>query len=355
MGAALVEALAVGNPLGSRSLGVVVVDPWPYTASLLAERLSQLDGCAVAVRGRVPDGPEEDPSVGAALLVLNHHAQDPVPREALSAFRGRQGGVHVIAVASPGPGRRAVEDLCREGLVDAIFEKPLDLEGLARHVAARVVEAGQRRDRASELSTLLRFVPAGALRRIYGDPAPGQAERLELSVLFTDLRDSSRWIAQASPQDYFERLAVILGAQARRVRIYEGTVVKTTGDGLLAVFAGVARASMGLLCAKAIQRDSRISGVPVGLGLADGLVLTGLLGTPEHLHFDVIGLPVHVASRLCGLARAGEIVATQEVADPTRAWGSEPVIERIAVRGFDTPVACARFSDTAVPKGKEHP
>lgn len=342
MGAAL-EAQTPVAPQ-ERTLGVLVVDPRPYTASLLAGRLARLEGGVLALHGTVPEGPAQDPEAGVAVLVLNHHAQDALPREALAAFRARHASVHVVAVGSPGPGRRALEGLLREGLVDALFEKPLDLEALARHVAARLGEAGQRVDRASELSALLRFLPGGALGRSYADPEPGQAELTELTVLFTDIRDSSRWIAASSAQDYFARLCEILGAQARRVRAYGGTVVKTTGDGLLAVFAGVGRASVGLLCAKAVLADSARLGAPVGAGLADGLVLTGLLGTPEHLLLDVIGLPVHVASRLCGLAKAGELLATQDVA--ARALpgsGIEGALERIPVRGFDTPVACARF------------
>lgn len=343
MAASLLDAPA-GRALRAPSLGVLVVDPRPYTASLLAGRLSRLEGGALALHGSVPEGPQEDPAAATAVLVLNHHAQDPLPRAALAAFRARQAGVHVVAVGSPGPGRRALEGLVREGLVDALFEKPLDLEALARHVAARLAEAEQRRDRASELSALLRFLPGGALGRAYADPAPGQAELTELTVLFTDIRDSSRWIAGTSAQEYFARLCEILGAQAKRVRAYDGTVVKTTGDGLLAVFAGVGRASVGLLCAKAILADSARLGAPVGAGLADGLALTGLLGTTEHLLLDVIGLPVHVASRLCGLAKAGEVLATQEVAARALpASDVEAALERIPVRGFDTPVACARF------------
>jgi adenylate cyclase len=162
--------------------------------------------------------------------------------------------------------------------------------------------------------------------------------------MFTDIRDSSRHIVQSSAQDYFAKLNRILGEQARLIRSYDGMVVKTTGDGLLAVFEGAARAHLVLKCAHAIQAAPCMHEVEVGIGISDGLVLTGLLGTAEHMHFDVIGAHVHVASRLCSLAQGGEILATQDVAKKARfEFGVTPVTESINVRGFATPIPCTHI------------
>jgi class 3 adenylate cyclase len=79
----------------------------------------------------------------------------------------------------------------------------------------------------------------------------------------------------------------------------------------------------------------------VGIGISDGLVLTGILGSEEHIHFDVIGAHVHLAARLCSLAAAGEILATQDVASKARfEFAARPLQDEVEVRGFSQTVPC---------------
>lgn len=114
-----------------------------------------------------------------------------------------------------------------------------------------------------------------------------------------------------------------------------GNVVKSLGDGLLAVFTS---ASAALDAAVAVQVEStrhRAAGEPprVRVGLASGDVLI-----ERH---DVAGLPVVIAARLCRLARPASIVSASVVVQLAGGRGSHRChwIGWQSLHGFEDRVA----------------
>ncbi len=94
------------------------------------------------------------------------------------------------------------------------------------------------------------------------------------------------------------------GLLQARVERSGGRVVKTLGDGIMAVFGS---ASAALDCAVSVQRgvargDARLS-VRVGLAAGDVMVEDG----------DCFGAPVVEGARLCAFAQGGQILATEMV------------------------------------------
>jgi class 3 adenylate cyclase len=77
-----------------------------------------------------------------------------------------------------------------------------------------------------------------------------------------------------------------------------------TGDGILAMFDGPARA---IRCACSIRDETLRLGVDVRAGLHAGEV--------EMRRDDVAGIGVHIAARVDELARPGEILVTSTVKD----------------------------------------
>jgi class 3 adenylate cyclase len=80
--------------------------------------------------------------------------------------------------------------------------------------------------------------------------------------------------------------------------------VKTTGDGMLALFNGPAR---GVRCAEAVRDAVGELGIEIRAGLH--------VGECELRGDDVGGLAVHIAARVAGLARPGEILVSRTVRD----------------------------------------
>lgn len=83
------------------------------------------------------------------------------------------------------------------------------------------------------------------------------------------------------------------------------------------------------------------TGVRVRLGLADGPVLTLVLGDGTRLAWDVLGDCVNVAYRLLNEAQAAEIVATASLVDGVREVVAGPT-QAVTVRGKARPVAVRR-------------
>jgi class 3 adenylate cyclase len=134
-----------------------------------------------------------------------------------------------------------------------------------------------------------------------GTPAP---DRVLATVLFTDIVDSTRRAADvgdAAWRRLLEQHDELVGEEVTKA---DGRVVKSLGDGVLAVFAGPARA---IACAQAL-----VSGVAeLGLSLRAGVHT----GECEVLGDDLGGMAVNIGARVGAMADAGEILVTKTVVD----------------------------------------
>jgi class 3 adenylate cyclase len=134
-------------------------------------------------------------------------------------------------------------------------------------------------------------------------PAP-LTDRVLATVLFTDLVDSTKRAVGAGDRAWAETLDRHLAATRVAVAAHGGETIKTTGDGVLALFTGPAQ---GVRCAEQVIADSQ------GLGLD---VRTGVhIGEVERTRDDVAGLAIHLAARIMSLADAGEILVSRTVRD----------------------------------------
>ncbi|MEY2451446.1 MAG: hypothetical protein QOD92_1020 [Acidimicrobiaceae bacterium] len=130
-----------------------------------------------------------------------------------------------------------------------------------------------------------------------------------VTILFTDLVDSTRLASELGPaaadelrRTHFQSLREVIAA-------HEGREVKNTGDGLMVAFD---RPSDGAVCAVGLQRRTERfarhhpSGhVAIRIGLA--------IGEATSEDGDWFGPPVVEAARLCAVAAAGQILATEVV------------------------------------------
>jgi class 3 adenylate cyclase len=129
-------------------------------------------------------------------------------------------------------------------------------------------------------------------------------DRVLATVLFTDIVGSTRLAAEGGDRRWRELLDAHDEIGAREVERFRGRRVKTTGDGMLAVFDGPAR---GVRCAEAVLDDLTELGLEIRAGLH--------VGECELRDDDVGGLAVHIGARVAGLARPGEILVSRTVRD----------------------------------------
>jgi class 3 adenylate cyclase len=131
-----------------------------------------------------------------------------------------------------------------------------------------------------------------------------EPERVVATILFTDITHSTERAAELGDRrwrDLLERYESLVRDQVRR---FDGRVVKSLGDGALAVFDGPARA---VACAEEIRDELGGVGISARCGIHTGEC--------EMIGDDVGGMAVHITARVMDFARADEILVSSTVAD----------------------------------------
>jgi class 3 adenylate cyclase len=156
-------------------------------------------------------------------------------------------------------------------------------------------------------------------------PRARPAERVLLTVVFTDLVGSTDLAARSGPSKWRDLLEQHHAVVRRQLELHRGREVKCTGDGFLATFDSPTRA---VTFARA-ARD--------GLDRLDLAVRIGIhAGECEVMGADVGGLAVHIASRIEGTAKPNEILVSGTVHDMLAGSGV-PFVDRgrHALRGVE--------------------
>ncbi|HEX2369941.1 MAG TPA: adenylate/guanylate cyclase domain-containing protein [Acidimicrobiia bacterium] len=128
--------------------------------------------------------------------------------------------------------------------------------------------------------------------------------RMLATVLFTDIVASTERAAAVGDERWRELLETHDDIARRQISRYQGRMVKSTGDGILATLDGPARA---IQAATAIRDATRRLGIEIRAGLHTGEV--------QRHGDDVIGLGVHIAARVQAEAQPGEVLASRTVKD----------------------------------------
>ncbi|MDA9009031.1 AAA family ATPase, partial [Alphaproteobacteria bacterium] len=154
------------------------------------------------------------------------------------------------------------------------------------------------------------------------EPAPLEAERRQITVMFADLADSTSLSSLLDPEDLRDVIKAYQGAVAEAVKQFGGNVAKFMGDGVLCYFGwpvahedDAERASLAGL--KIVHATSSLT-TPTGLalsarvGLATGLVVVGdLIGEGPAQENAIVGETPNLAARLQGAAQPGQVYADQ--------------------------------------------
>lgn len=330
---------------------ILIIDEDDYTWSVLGADLSQRGYRNLA---RIKSGIELPLELKASIpdvVIFNYHYHQPDSVVHCNVIKAMVPTASVIAIVAAGPAIKAVRAWVKQtNCIDVIIEKPLSDERFfitLQEIFNNKLTAKTMSRRASLLEKLLPEAAVSVLDNEYIDNQ--EAELIEAAVLFTDIRKSSEAIARLPPREFFETLNMILSNQASMIREHQGSIVKYTGDGLMAIFRGMGRSHLALRSAIKLAESSFASPLPFGVGVSEGLVMAGFVGDANNAgqrrQFDVIGANVHLASRLCSMAESGEVIATRQLHQAARLQEpSSRQIGQVSVRGFERGVDCVAFS-----------
>jgi len=185
-------------------------------------------------------------------------------------------------------------------------------------------------------------------------------ERKQATILFADVAGSTARIADMDAEGAMNFLHPIVMAMARSVHRFDGTVLRTLGDGLKAAF-GVPQAREGhavLACHAALAMRAAIAALPdapsIRIGLHSGEVVSGKLYTGSTIERDATGLTVHLASRIEQETPPGEICLSRDCQTLLGAYcDTEPLGPR-TLKGIHDPVEVFRLIGLKPAVNSEH-
>jgi class 3 adenylate cyclase len=159
----------------------------------------------------------------------------------------------------------------------------------------------------------LRFVPSEFLGILGRDTIlaaqRGDAERIEATVMFSDVRGFTTLSERLSAEQTFALINRYLGVMQPVIHAHGGVVASYLGDGIMAVFPGGAdvalRAGIAQIEAlRAFNAEDESDDLRVGIGFHRGSLMLGTLGGADHLECTLIGDTVNLAARVEGMSKA---------------------------------------------------
>jgi adenylate cyclase len=162
---------------------------------------------------------------------------------------------------------------------------------------------------------LSRFFDTGVAKKITGSEnvlQPGQGELRATAVMFTDLRGFTIASSKLSPEGLIQLLGEYQSLLVPIIQKYGGNIDKFIGDGILASFGAVVpsvtyaadalNAADEIAAAVKLWKEERSKRdnitVNVGMGLASGQVVFGVIGFENRLEYTLIGETVNLAAKL---------------------------------------------------------
>ena len=210
--------------------------------------------------------------------------------------------------------------------IKPIFDESSKLEYLiveGRDITEQKQAEAERQRVAEELlqlnEALSRFVPRQFLhflgKESIRDVQLGDQIRQEMSVLFADIRNFTTLSETMTPEDNFKFINSYLSCLGPAIREHQGFIDKYIGDGIMALFNGVAdnavKAGIAMLQQLKEYNQQRLESgympIKIGIGINTGELMLGTVGEQNRMDTTVISDAVNLASRLEGLSRNYEV------------------------------------------------
>ncbi|MBN1466615.1 HAMP domain-containing protein [candidate division KSB1 bacterium] len=187
------------------------------------------------------------------------------------------------------------------------------------------------------------------IRDRYSSGLPSEGESRNVTLLFSDIRNFSNLTERLSPKEIVKLVNIYLDVQSQIIENNHGVVDKFMGDQIMAIFDGEYQADNAVKTAVDIQRaihqlnakraELGILTLQVGIGINVGPVVLGNMGSKNRMDYTVIGDVVNLSSRLCAIAKPGQIIAPVEVARRLKGTYTTTQLDPVWVKGRSKPVA----------------
>ncbi len=207
--------------------------------------------------------------------------------------------------------------------------------------------SSEERERKRITQLFGRYVSDQVVQRLIDTDQPPQlgGEAVEVSILFSDIRNFTTISERLRPEEVVEMLNEYFRRACEPILANDGTIDKFIGDAVMAHFGWPLRnadhADQALRSAAAMQDVAQAFNqwlqqrfgerapehFAIGVGIHTGKAVLGNIGSPRHMQFTAIGDNVNIASRLesqtkemgcCILASSDTVAASSGIASTGR-------------------------------------
>jgi class 3 adenylate cyclase/HAMP domain-containing protein len=230
-------------------------------------------------------------------------------------------------------------------------EQTDELRNFNRSLEERVDKQLAEIERIRKLERFLAPQVAQLIASSDGHDSLLQSHRREVTVVFCDLRGFTAFTEATEPEEAMNVLREYHAALGELIFKYEGTLDRYAGDGVMILFnapiqfedhtkravkmAIEMREAIGQLTQKWRNRGHSLG---FGMGIAVGYATLGQVGFEHRLEYAAIGSVTNLASRLCGEAKADQIVVSRRVYGMVEQWVDAAPMDDLQLKGFNHPV-----------------
>ena len=179
-----------------------------------------------------------------------------------------------------------------------------------------------------------------------------EGERKRVTVLFADIRGSTRFIEKLDPEEVRKHFDPVLQLMMGAVHRYDGTVNQVLGDGIMALFGAplahedhAVRACYAALAMQEEMRrfEGRANGAPggslrIGIGINSGEVVVRSLTNDLNIDYSALGQTTHLAARMEALAGPGAIVISADTLREAEGFVEVKSLGALPFKGFSNAI-----------------
>ena len=212
------------------------------------------------------------------------------------------------------------------------------------------------------------YVPKHLADKIRASQHFIEGERKQVTVLFADIRGSTKLVEGLDPEEAQKIIDPVLHVMMDAVHRFEGTVNQVLGDGIMALFgaplAHEDHALRACYAALAMQEEMRRhreklgqseeSGLHIGIGMNTGEVVVRSIDNDLNLDYSALGHTTHLAARMQELAGGGTSLMTAATLREVEGFVEVNSLGPAQVKGFSRPVEAFELTGATAARTRLH-
>ena len=182
---------------------------------------------------------------------------------------------------------------------------------------------------------------------------PLPSERKLVTILFADIVDSTQLIEALDPEEAADRLGPLIRAMVSGIHQYGGTVIRSEGDAIVALFGApqayedhAVRACHSAIAILRRVAELNDAALKLRVALNSGEVMVRPVVRDVSVEYEVTGVPMHIASRVEKLAKPGSICATRATIQLVEGLVNATRLGYFTVKGLSEPVELFEVSSS---------